>query len=155
MPKPVHVAPPLAAALIISLAGCGDSGPLDPDELVSRGDELCREGQERFIKIQATPPATSVEAAGQTEELIEVSETELDDLEELEPPAELEEAYERYLDARREAIELLKRGRKAAERQDGRAYARAQARSLREAGERRRLARAVGFEACSQEGASG
>jgi hypothetical protein len=136
--------------VVIGVAGCGDSGPLDRAELISRGDELCREGQGRFAEIQATAPATSTEAVGQTEELIEVSERELDELEELEPPADLEAPYERYLEARRRALELLERGREAAERQDGRAYGRAQEESEDGEGERRRLARAVGFEACSQ-----
>jgi hypothetical protein len=155
MSSPSRLLASPAAVIVIWLAGCGDSGPLDQAELISRGDELCREGQERFDEIQATAPATSVEAVDQTDELIEVTAGELDELEELEPPADLEAAYERYLEARRGALELLERGREAAERQDGRAYGRAQEETEDGAGERRRLARAVGFEACSQPGGPG
>jgi hypothetical protein len=141
-----------AAALLACLIGCGSdsSQPLSAEELVSQGDAICREGQSRFAEIQAEPPRSAAEGVDQTNQLIDISRDELGELSDLEPPEELAGAYARYLDARREAIDELERGRDAAKRQDRRAYAKAQDRSIARTAERLRLARAVGFKVCGK-----
>jgi hypothetical protein len=133
------------------LAGCGDSGPLGAKELVARGDRICGQGQQRFAEIQSTPPANAADAADQTGALIEVSRQELAQLRDLEPPAELVGPMELYLQARQRALELLERGRSAAESRDRDRYAAAQASSRRIAPKRAELARRVGFRVCGQE----
>lgn len=153
-PTALGIVAPAALALAL-LTGCGSDGEqLSAAELVARGDEICRTGQERFAEIQSRPPANAVEALAQTEDLVAVASDELNELRRLRPPQELSEAYERYLEARGSALELLEEGRDAAERRDAKAYAEAQAEAGAEMGKRRQLAAAVGFEICSDAGAA-
>lgn len=150
MGSPHRTALPLAFALAALAGGCGQGDPLSAEELTARGDELCAEGRERFDEIQRQPPGNASEAADQAEELVEVASEELDELEDLRPPEELSDPYDRYLEARRSALESLERGRDAASDSDAEAYASAQREVVREAEERERLARAVGFEVCGK-----
>jgi hypothetical protein len=147
--KAASVSGTIGVALIAVACGGGEPD-LTRAELVAEGDGICREGQERYAEIQATPPANAAEAAEQTEALIGSSEEELDGLRGLEPPAELEDAYQRYLDAREEALEILERGRDAAESQDAKAYGELQAQVEKGSAERHSLAKAVGFKQCSR-----
>jgi hypothetical protein len=147
----------LAAALLAAaaMAGCGGGGEeLSAEELVARGDELCRHGQERFVEIQTKPPANAAAASEQTGKLVGVAEDELGELRDLEPPEELRSAYEEYLETRARAIDFLERGNTAAEERDAEDYGAAQDGIAAETDERRRLARTVGFESCSQPPAS-
>jgi hypothetical protein len=141
----------LALVAAVTVAGCG-GGPQDvnAEELVAEGDEICRLGQERFDEIQEDPPANASEAVEQTELLIQESEDELNALRDLEPPDELRESYDRYLEARGRALEFLRRGRDAAEKQDSQAYLEAQTGVAKRAKERQTLAQAVGFQVCSK-----
>jgi hypothetical protein len=141
----------LVAAAAVALAGCGDdTEDVSAEELISRGDELCREGQQRFEEIQGDTPADAAEALEQTEALVEVADEELDELSRMRPPEELRDAYDRYLDARADALELLERGRDAAEDGDAKAYAEAQTKLAAEQRTRVELAREIGFSACSK-----
>jgi hypothetical protein len=140
-----------AASVAVAAIGCG-GGPeeVDADELVEKGDEICREGQERFEQIQSDAPANANEAVDQTDLLIQESEDELNALRDLEPPDELRESFDRYLEARGRALEYLRRGRDAADAQDSEAYLQAQQGVAKRARERRDLAEAVGFQVCSR-----
>jgi ElaB/YqjD/DUF883 family membrane-anchored ribosome-binding protein len=140
------------AATAVALAGCGgdDTDDVSAEELISRGDELCREGQQRFEQIQGDTPANAAEALEQTEALVQVADEELDELSRMRPPEELRDAYDRYLDARADGLELLERGRDAAEDGDAEAYAEAQTKLAAEQGTRVELAREIGFSACSR-----
>lgn len=141
----------LLAAAALGAPGCGeDSEQVTPDELVSRGDAICAEGQRRFARMQADPPATAAVAADQTGELLEIATDSLNELRSIRPPDELRERYDAYLEARSRALELLEQGRDAAEDKDADAYAAAQTKAAAEQGERLRLARAVGFRVCSK-----
>ena len=140
----------LAAALP---AGCGggggSSGPLTQEELVAKGNEICRDQIQRFAEIQADPPANAADGVDQTNALIDASRDELSAFEDLQPPEELQARLDRYLDARRIAIRQLEAGHDAAKRQDREAYGAALTRALKQTPERRRLARALGFTRCT------
>jgi hypothetical protein len=139
------------AAVAATAAACGgDDGSLSEEELIARGDEICREGQGRFAEIQAEQPASAAEAAEQTEQLIVVTADQIERLAELEPPEELSDDLERYLDSRERTVRLFRRGLAAAERGDESGYIAAQAKVAAGAAERLRLAREVGFEVCSE-----
>lgn len=151
--------PPVAStvavltAAVVVVAGCGGgSRPLTREELIARGDALCREAEQRFAQIQAQPPGSAREAADQTGELIDVSKDELDGLRRLHPPDDLKPALGRYIAAREAVIDVFERGRDAADNQHARAYGAAQKQVGAGEGERYRLARAVGFTACSRPG---
>jgi hypothetical protein len=146
---------PLAAlgAVLALAAGCGDdTEDVSTEELISRGDELCREGQERFAEVQEDTPANADQAREQTEELVEIASEELDELRRMRPPEDVRDRYERYLEAREEALGQLERGRDAAADGDSRGYAEAQTELADGRGERAKLARAAGFRTCSARG---
>jgi hypothetical protein len=137
-------------SLAAAVGGCGDdTDDVSAEELVSRGDEICREGRERFAEIQDHAPQSADEAREQTEELVDAASEELDELEGLRPPEEVRDAYDRYLEARSDALDLLERGRDAAADGDAGAYADAQTELEEGRRERARLARALGFRDCS------
>jgi hypothetical protein len=124
-------------------------------ELTQKGDAICREEQDRFDQIQAHAPANASIAADQTGELIDVSGAASSDLGDLEPPDELQDRYDSYLDARAKVIDEMKTGEEAAENQDARAYAAAQTAVAKAAPERRQLASALGFKVCGANPRSG
>ncbi len=150
----------IAAALAASpLAGCGGGGaesgttagePLTKQELVARGDAICREAGDRFAQLQANPPTTPEENATFTQRLIEITEAEVSQLRALDPPAALKPALDDYLRALDRNIAVLKQGLAAAQRSDAAAYAKAQAKAVRSQVERLQLAQAVGFTQCSR-----
>lgn len=140
----------LAAAAIA--AGCGGGGgePLTAQQLVAQGDELCKQGQERFAQIQSEPPANASDAVDQTEQLIDSANEELEGLRDLKAPEELSDTYSQYLDAKQEALDLLSNGRDAANDQDAERYGELQSEVAAAGPERLKLARAVGFTICSR-----
>lgn len=142
-----------ALAATVMLAGCGeDAEPVTAAELVSRGDAICSEGRQRFAEVQSEAPPNATAAAAQTAELVRIATDELNELREIRPPDELREPYDRYLEARGRALELLEEGQEAAEDQNAKAYGRAQAEAAAAQAERLKLARAVGFKQCSRPG---
>lgn len=151
MARPRRMLAGVSSALAMAVAaGCGsEPDDVTAEELAARGDEICREGRERFAEVQSKPPANAAEATDLTEQLIEVSEDVLNDLRDLRPPPELEAAYNRYLEARGRALEFFRRGRDAASAQDAQAYLAAQQGVAKSASKRQQLAEAIGFEICS------
>jgi hypothetical protein len=140
-----------AATLTVAIAACGGgSDPVSAEELVQQGDEVCGKVQERFAEIQMAPPASATEGADQAGELLGVADDAQGELRDIEPPEELRDRYDTYLDARESVSDALERGKQAAEDQDGEAYGAAQEEAVGGAPERRKLARGLGFRVCSQ-----
>jgi hypothetical protein len=139
----------LAAAVAVTECG-GGSEEVSAEELVQKGDDVCGNVQERFAEIQAAPPASATEGAEQAGELLGVADDAQGELRDLEPPEELRDRYDAYLDARESVSDELERGKQAAEDQDGEAYGKAQEEAVDGAPERRKLARKLGFRVCSQ-----
>jgi hypothetical protein len=142
----------LAGALAAAgLAACGEdsSEQLSADELVTRADEICRAGIERFGEIQSKPPSNAVEAEKQTSDLFDQASDELNDLRELRPPDELQESYEAYLASRGRALDQLEQGLDAAANRDTDAYVAAQAKVTADQPNRLKLAQAIGLQDCS------
>ena len=145
-----------AVAIVALTGGCGSGkDEISESELRQRADAICREEQSRFDRIQSHAPANASIAADQTEELIGVSEAASSDLRDLEPPDSLGDAYAVYLEARDRAVEQMKRGREAAEERDSAGYAAAQTAVAKSAPQRRRLAAALGLQACGANPKSG
>ena len=136
---------------VAALAGCG-GGPeqVSAEELVERGDPICAEERRQFDEIQAEPLTSAAVGERQAKELLAVTEDAQADLRDLEPPEEIRDTYERYLDARDEVGDLLEEGKEAAGRRDGDAYGKAQEEAAAGAAGRQQLARQLGFTVCSQ-----
>lgn len=150
----------IAAALPVALSigalvGCGGgSAEVSAEELVAKGDEICTEERDRFDEIQSVPLTSAAVGAKQAEELLAAAESAQEDLRGLEPPEEIRDSYDSYLDARDEVSDLLERGREAAADKDGAAFGKAQEEAAAGAGKREKLARELGFKVCSQSAAA-
>jgi hypothetical protein len=153
--------PAAATSLLIAaaIAGCGPlgddeesdgGGALGGSEFVQRGDEICRSAQQQVAEVQRDPPGTREESARFAESLIAIFEDEVARLEALEPPEDARAAFDRYLDARTEAIGFLRDGLAAAQGNDPEGYADAQADVAAGQVKRSQLARQVGFSDCSR-----
>jgi hypothetical protein len=145
-------------AVIVALAAVLDLGPFGDDgtteslsraEFIAKGDEVCRRAHDQFAELQPSPPTTAQKAAALQEELIQISESELDRIRALDVPPEVEEALNRYLRAREQGIALLREGLRAAENDDAFAYDAARQRLANGQVHRLELAEAVGFSQCS------
>ena len=140
------------ALAILSLGGgCGGGkDQVSADELVQKADQACQEEQSRFREIQGTPPANASEAADQTKALVQAAQDASSAMDDLEPPDDLQTPYDAYLEAREQAIDLMKKGQDAAEDQDSRAYGAAQGAVTKSAPHRKKLADSLGFTVCSR-----
>jgi hypothetical protein len=148
-----HAALALVAALAL-LSGCGGGGggggALTKSEFVAKGDEVCRQGDQQYAQLQQNPPKTAADAASLTQKLIDVTNNEVTQIRDLDAPAEVKPALERYLRAREQGVAVLEHGLKAAQDNDFRAYAAAQAKMAAGQVDRLKLAQAVGFAQCSR-----
>ena len=151
-------------AVIVALGALLDLGPFEDEgdsltraEFIAKGDEACERAHQQFAELQKTPPNSAEGAVALTQNLIEISENELNQIRALDAPAEVQSALDRYLEAREQGIALLKQGEEAAQDRNARAYADAQAESAAGQVRRLKLAREVGFSECSvvQSGAGG
>jgi hypothetical protein len=142
----------VAAAAVLELGPFGgdDGAELSQSGFIADGDRICKRAHDQFAQLQTTPPNSAEGAAALTQDLIEISEGELEKLRSLNAPAEVEPALERYLRARVEGIAILKQGLKAAQDENAGAYAAAQAKVAKGQVRRLKLARAVGFSECSR-----
>jgi hypothetical protein len=142
-----------AAAVLAALAGCGssgDGGTLSEGEFLAQGDAICKRAHDQFAELQQHPPSSADAAATLTQKLIEISESELGQIRDLNAPQEVQPALDRYLTAREDGIAILKQGLKAARNENAGAYARAQAQVAKGQVRRLKLAQAVGFKECSR-----
>lgn len=151
--------PPCPTTLVLGLAaaalftGCGeeeDSTTVDETGFVREADTVCRQNQAEFNRIQRTGTSTPEQAERQVQALIDVSEQAVEELRKLSPPEELRPPLDRYLAARADAIAILEQARQAAAESDFPAYLEAKRRVSAGAGERLRLARALGLRQCSR-----
>jgi hypothetical protein len=157
MSRPLWIAPTLLLAFCaMTIAACGGGGSqrVTAAELVQRADAICAKERSSFARIQAHAPPNASVAADQTDELINVTADANSQLRDLEPPEERQSSYDRYLKARQRVIDQMTRGRDAAQDQDSAAYGAAQAAVARDAPQRRKLARALGFKVCSASSAT-
>ena len=131
--------------------GCGGGKEqVTAAELVQKGDQICREQQRKFSEIQAAPLVNASDGGDQAEALGDAAKDSLGDLRHFEPPSPQRAAYDRYLDAKDNALQYFDQAKDAADDLNGRAYSAAQTAEAAGAPERAQLAKALGFKVCSQ-----
>jgi len=146
---------------VLLISGCGGGGssspspttggePLTKQELISQGDAICGQALDKFQQLQQNPPTTAEGAATLTQQLLEITETELAQLRDLNPPASVKSSMDAYVKSLDKNVAVLKQGLKAAQQNDASAYAKAQAKTVSQQVKRLSLARAVGFKECSR-----
>ena len=143
----------VCAAAIAALASCGgsgNSGSISPQEFQSEGNQDCRDSQQQFDRVQRIQPHTADQTEKQAAALADVSRQALDNLHQIEPPADLKAVYSRYLAAREKDLGFIEDGRDAAASKDINAYVRATHRAAAQAPVRRQLALQLGLRFCSR-----
>ena len=153
------------ALIALGLAACGGGddtsattsteSALTKDQLIAQGDAICKEAHDRFAQLQGSPPTTPEETATFTQGLVDITQSEVSQLRDLNPPASVKPALESYLKALDENVAVLKQGLKAAQQADATAYAQAQAKAVKGQVERLQLAQAVGLKECSRPAGTG
>jgi hypothetical protein len=146
-----------ALVVVVALAALFDRGPfgdedtasLSKGEFIAKGDQVCEQAHDQFADLQKKPPNSAEGAVTLTQNLVDISENELDQIRALDAPPEVQDALDRYLRAREQGIAALKRGLQAAQDRNARAYAKAQAEVAAGQVQRLKLAEAVGFTKCS------
>ena len=140
--------PALASAA--ALAGCAGSGDdrLSREEFVEQATAICERAEQRIGELD---PPTSVDDLGTyASEARSITEDGLNDLEGLEPPEELEEGFDRYLDQGNDVVEVLEELEQAAESGDE-AEAQRLAGELGESADAQQAARDAGLPGCEDE----
>lgn len=138
------------AALNLGPFADDPQGPGAGGDFAASADRVCSTAHGNFADQQQSQPKTASEAAQVTQNLLDVAESELAQIRELTPPASLRSKLAAYLSAREQGLGLLRKGLAAAKSDDFGAYEAAQAKLAAGQGERRRLARALGFKECSK-----
>jgi hypothetical protein len=140
------------AAAIAGLASCGGSSShsVSPQQFRSEANQVCKDSQQQFDRIQRTQPRTADQTEKQAAALADVSQQALDNLHQIEPPADLKALYNRYLAAREKDLGFIEDGRDAAASKDINAYVRATRRAAAQAPVRRQLALQLGLRFCSR-----
>jgi hypothetical protein len=150
----------LAALIAAGLAACGSGGSstattsteaaLTKSQLIAQGDAICKDAHDRFAALQGSPPTTPEETATFTQQLIDITESEVSQLRDLNAPAAVRPALDRYLSAMDKNVDVLKEGLTAAQQSDATAYSNAQAKAVKGQVKRLQYAQAVGFKECSR-----
>ena len=141
------------AAAIVALASCGgtsNSASVSPKEFQSEANQVCRDSQQQFDRIQRIQPHTADQTEKQAAALADVSRQALDNLHQIEPPTDLKADYSRYLAAREKDLGFIEDGRDAAASKDINAYVRATQHAAAQAPVRRQLALQLGLRFCSR-----
>lgn len=141
----------------VLLAGCGgtdndlDVGVDAPEgsEYPQAAEQVCEDVSAGFDEAQRETPRSFEQAEELMTALAGVGADGQELLEGVEAPDERAQAYERYLQARAEAVALLEDGLEAAREADGQAYEDARRALADGAAERRRLAVAAGLSGCA------
>ncbi len=153
MSRWVHALPIVLATA--ALAGCGGTNiELDPSagaggEYPEAADEICAEVAKRFAEAQVESPRSFEQAAELMSALGDLARQGEEALAGIDPPAESEAAYERYLEARADVVDQLGRGLAAATDEDAEEFERARDAVVDGATLRERLAREAGLRTCA------
>jgi hypothetical protein len=140
----------LAAAFGLGPFGGGGGTALTKAQFTAKGDQVCKQAHDKFAALQNSPPNSAQGAADLTQNLIEISDNELNQIRALDAPPEVQPALDRYLQSREQGIAELKKGLEAAQNRNARGYADAQAQIAAGQVQRLKLARDVGFSECSR-----
>jgi hypothetical protein len=132
------------------LAGCGGDGDerLSRAEFVERATAVCVRAEERIGEL--AEPGSEDELAAYAREARAITEEGVADLRELEPPDQLEQGFDRYLERADRVVDLLEELEGAAEEGDSEA-ARRIAGQIGTSAEAQEAARAAGIAACEND----
>jgi hypothetical protein len=117
-------------------------------ELIRRGDEICEESRNKFLRYR-DPEAEEVPDVAYSRVLVGISTNAVEQFEALAPPQALESQYARYVASQREVRQWDRDALAAAEAEDPTAYLQARETRNETEAERKQLAEEIGFHVCS------
>jgi hypothetical protein len=106
----------LLLSAVFALAACGGDSK---EDFANDADEICKEAEEKIDDVD--DPQTTEEIPAYVDETVEIAEDTKSELEDLDPPSEVEDDWNSYLDNVDEGIELIEELGAAAERGDDQA----------------------------------
>jgi hypothetical protein len=150
--RPRALFPALVCAACLSLAaGCGDGDErLSRSEFIRQGDALCTEARGKTPRAPRTQDLTRL--ATYFGQVAQVSTGIISRFRELDPPEDLEDTTNRFLDAATARLRDIRDAADAAGRNDRAGVAAALRRQARDAARYRRLAGQIGFRVCGSGG---
>ena len=96
----------------VMLAGCGggdgdggNGGTLTSEELATQANAICADTEEQIDAIDT--PQTLDELADSTEQVQSIFEEGLDDMRQLEPPADLQDEFDEFISVNEDQVVLL------------------------------------------------
>jgi hypothetical protein len=134
-----------------AVAGCGgdDGGDrLSRAEFISRADAICSRYEARLDALGQ--PTNVDELESFADKALPIAKDGREELGELNPPEDLEDTYDAWLDRGNEAIQIVERLRDAAEDGDQAEIQRIAQEAQRIDTESNRLAEQLGFEQCGE-----
>jgi hypothetical protein len=140
------------AAAIVALASCGGGGDgsISAKQFQTEANQVCKDVEQQLNRIQSTVPRTADQAEKQAAAVVDVSQQALGNLRQIDPPENLKDTYDKYLQARERAIGFVENSRDAAASNNANAYARAKTRLAEGQPSRRELALQLGLRRCSR-----
>jgi hypothetical protein len=121
---------------------------LSKAELIRKGDEICEESREKFLRYR-DPEAETIPDVAYSRVLVGISTNAVDQFEALVPPQALESMYDGYVASQREVRGWDRDALAAAEADDATAYVEARETRNDTEGDRKQLAEEIGFHVCS------
>ena len=144
---------PLVA--LVALAGCGGGGGgdrLSQAELVSKADAICQEYEAKLNALGQ--PQNEDQLADFADKAVPIAEDGREDLGELNPPENLEDTYDAWLEQGDKAIDIVERLREAAEDGDQAEIQKIAQEAEQADRESNRLAAELGFKQCGASGSA-
>jgi hypothetical protein len=148
MPKALVV-----IALAAALAGCGsgdDGTPLSREEFVAQADAICQEYEAKLNALGTPQSAEDLQEFA--DESVPIAEEGQGKLEDLTPPAELQDVYDEWLAQGDKAVDIVQRLEAAASENDQQEIQAIAAEAEAADARSRELAEQLGFDECSQTG---
>ncbi|MEX2194404.1 MAG: hypothetical protein WD844_03885 [Thermoleophilaceae bacterium] len=132
---------------LLVLAGCGDDG-VSREDYIADADALCERLNEQIEDVNQPRPTNLGELRELLDDAIEVTREGIAELEELDPPEEVDDDVDDFLDSARDQEQLLENARDAGSFEEGGQILRERLPPVAEA--RRDAAEEIGFEECGR-----
>ena len=133
-----------AGLLLVLVVGCG--GGLSKQELVAKGDAICKRVNAQMAK--EPDPQTAADLQRLADRTVEISDPAVDDMEALEPPGDLEDDFKKFVGSLKRQRDLTKKIGAAAGKGDTAEVQKVGADAQEAQDEYRRLTGKIGFKEC-------
>jgi hypothetical protein len=139
----------LTGAMGLAAAGCGGDDRLTREQLVEEADATCADFDQRIEEIDE--PESPEDIEGYVQEIRPIVEEGTDELDALQPPEELEDEYDQWIQETRSAIDMLDELEEAAASGDEQRIQEVLQGAGEGGEEADRLAQELGFQECGSD----